>query len=166
MTAGQLSWRMSKPSFVVGVVMLVLASTAWAGQAFECGGARVTITVVSKPSGPMEERARTTIAVTRDGAVRELSYVGGIDFVGGHCVKAADGRPLVVFQAYCGGSGCQDLDNWGIVDPRSLQVLLAPHDGNRKEAQRILGGAPVAPRKMLSVEREGEASGKRRPGAP
>jgi hypothetical protein len=98
------------------------------------------------------------VSVAREGTVRELSYVGGIDFIGGHCVSARDARPMVVFQAYCGGSGCSDLDNRGIVDPRSLQVLLAPPDANRGDAQSILGRATVTPSAMLSVQRELEAA--------
>lgn len=141
-------------SFLIAVPLLFVSGVAMAGQEFECDGAHVEINV-SSPSGPsLVEDARSTVTVARQRSVRELSYVGGIDFVGGHCFSTTGGRAMVVFQAYCGGSGCRDLDNWGIVDPRSLQVLLAPNDSNRGDAQRILGRAPVAPKEMLSVQRE------------
>jgi hypothetical protein len=131
---------------LVGISMFASAGAAMAGQTFECGGAAVEINVSSA--------GRATVGVSRERHVRELGYLGGIDFVGGHCARSADGRLLVVFQAYCGGSGCKDLDNWGIVDPLSLQVLLAPSDSNRGEAQRILGLVPVRPENMLNLERE------------
>jgi hypothetical protein len=55
------------------------------------------------------------------------------------CLKNPSRKSYVIFQAYCGGSGCKDLDNWGIVDPASLNVLLEPTDGNHKKAERIFG---------------------------
>jgi hypothetical protein len=45
------------------------------------------------------------------------------------------GEPMVLFQAYCGGSSCKDLDNWGIVDPSDLRVRLVPNDWNRQDAE-------------------------------
>ena len=140
---------------LVAVLTLAFGSAATAGQNFECGEARVEIAVSSRGELPLPaEDGRSTVTVSLGRDARMLSYIGGIDFIGGHCVKAADGRPLVVFQAYCGGSGCKDRDNWGIVDPHSLQVLVAPNDSNRIETQKVLGEAPTPPKEMLSVERE------------
>jgi hypothetical protein len=144
----------SRYAFLVASYFLSVASVASAGQEFECDGARVEIRVVSRSGNSLGEDARSTFAVTRERHVRELSYVGGIDFIGGHCMRNAARRVMVVFQAYCGGSGCSDLNNWGIVDPQSLQLLLSPSDSNRGDAKRILGRSPVAPKLMLNVQRE------------
>jgi len=141
-------------ALLVASLGFLLAGPCVAGQRFECGGARVEITITRPRSTPPSEAAKTTIAVSRGGHVRELAYVGGIDFVGGQCLATADGAPRVVFQAYCGGSGCKDQDNWGIMDPLQLQFLLVPSDTNRADAQKILGGVPVPAKHMLSVERE------------
>jgi hypothetical protein len=141
-------------AFLVAGCLLSVSYVASAGQEFECGGARVEVRVASGSSNSLGEDARSTVAVTRERLGRELSYIGGIDFVGGHCLSDAAGRLMVVFQAYCGGSGCSDLNNWGIVDPRSLQVLLAPSDSNLGDAKRVLGRSPVAPKAMLNVQRE------------
>lgn len=122
-----------------------------AAETFECGGALVEISAVRTGELHVED-IRLAIRVSRGSETREISYEGGIDYIGGHCVAEAGTMPRILFQAYCGGSGCKDLDNWGIIDPQSLQVLLAPSDTNRMDAQRILGAAPVAPKRMLSVK--------------
>ncbi|MCA1856918.1 hypothetical protein LE190_13415 [Massilia oculi] len=103
------------------------------------------------------ERAEGVVTVSRNGLGTVLRF-RGIDFIGGQCMNAADGRPLVVFQAFCGGSGCQDLANWGVIDPALLRVLMVPTDGNRQAAQTLLGGALRA-LKMISVEREANRQG-------
>jgi len=71
----------------------------------------------------------------------------------------SDNEPMVVFQAYCGGSVCYDLDNWGIVDPADLLVRLVPNDWNREDAQKILGRALPEIEKLISVEREANKVG-------
>lgn len=58
------------------------------------------------------------------------------------CVKGANKKYYIVFQNYCGGSACRDLDNYGIIDASSLEVLLMPSDTNRRKARKILGFDP------------------------
>lgn len=94
-----------------------------------------------------------------DGESAIVEYTHRIDFVAGYCWADVKGAPRVIFQAYCGGSGCKDLDNWGIVDPETLQVLLTPRDSNSAEVRRILGMEPERPKKMLSVRKEAERLG-------
>lgn len=60
------------------------------------------------------------------------------------CIKGKDQRSYIVFQNYCGGSGCHDLDNFGIIDAASLRILLAPSDNNHSVADKIIG-YPVQP---------------------
>ncbi|MDP3260050.1 MAG: hypothetical protein Q8M34_05640 [Thermodesulfovibrionales bacterium] len=55
------------------------------------------------------------------------------------CIESKKKHPYIVFQNYCGGSGCRDLDNYGIIDAVSLKTLLLPSDNNRKQASKILG---------------------------
>ena len=55
------------------------------------------------------------------------------------CIYGNNGKPYIVYQNYCGGSGCADFDNYGIIDCTSLKTLLLPTDDNRKKASSILG---------------------------
>jgi hypothetical protein len=75
-----------------------------------------------------------------------------IDFIGAECRTNLQGKSFIVFQAYCGGSGCKDLDNFGIIDPSDLRVLLVPNDWNRLDAARILGETARALDSVFSVE--------------
>ncbi len=140
--------------------LLLVSSGAWAAQDFTCGKSKVSIFMSENQSAAWELRVRSTVLVTtQEGASVSVSFTGNIDFIGGHCVTDAAGRSRVLFQAYCGGSGCKDLDNWGIIDPDHARILLAPNDTNHEEAQRILGTAPTPPDEMMGVYREGRRIG-------
>jgi hypothetical protein len=52
---------------------------------------------------------------------------------------SSKGRYFIVYQNYCGGSGCRDLDNYGIIDAMSLKHLLKPSDDNRQKASKMVG---------------------------
>lgn len=128
---------------------------------FECGGAAVVID--SEPKGyrsPEEAFAKTgrlvqaTIVATR-GAIRvAFQSWHDIDFIGGACMQDVQGRPRIVYQAFCGGSGCDTRGNWGIIDPVSLRELLVPSDHNANRAHELLGLQPGYARRisLLSVE--------------
>lgn len=136
--------------------VLVLASAAslhdhaLAEQAFSCAGAAVRIDVRALQRGPRQQSTEAVITVSRDGLDTILRYTE-IDFIGGQCLARGEAPPLLVFQAYCGGSGCKDLDNWGVVDPVTLRVLLVPADGNRAAARQIAGGTALPQLSMLNV---------------
>ncbi len=61
---------------------------------------------------------------------------------------------MIVYQAYCGGSGCDDGQYYGIVDPADLRVLLVPNGWNSRDAARILGTKvlPIGSTGMYSVD--------------
>lgn len=107
-------------------------------KGFSCGRADVRFVFAKRGAGG-EVHVATVMTVGRDGHETVLQYDNNIDFIGGVCIPNKSGKPMVVFQAYCGGSGCADLDNWGIVDPADLRVLLVPNDWNRGDAEKILG---------------------------
>ncbi|MCC2971350.1 hypothetical protein [Massilia sp. IC2-476] len=144
-----------------GLLCLAFLSTltgpALAADQFSCGGSDTRIEVLVRDSRMLDERAEGVVTMSRNGLDTVLRF-RSIDFIGGQCVNAADGRPLVVFQAFCGGSGCNDGANWGVIDPALLRVLMVPTDSNRQEAQKLLGGALPA-LKMISVEREAVRQG-------
>lgn len=125
---------------------------------FQCGGARVVID--SSPKGfrsPEEAYARTgmrvraSIVVTRGESQAEFRSGRDIDFIGGTCIDDAKGNPRVVYQAYCGGSGCDDLSNWGVIDPIDLREVLTPSDHNTGRAREILGFPPPRIDRLISL---------------
>lgn len=57
------------------------------------------------------------------------------------CIQNKDSKPLLVFQHYCGGSGCLEA-RYGVIDPSSLKPLLMPSLGNienDKQLSKLLG---------------------------
>lgn len=58
------------------------------------------------------------------------------------CFNGKENQQFVVYQAYCGGSGCDDLSNFGIIKADTGKVLLEPYAGNRSVAKEILKELP------------------------
>jgi hypothetical protein len=110
-------------------------------KGFSCGGAEVRFDFEKRnaPHGMHGVHLASILTVSREGHASVLQYDSNIDFIGGICMPNKDGKPMVVYQAVCGGSGCANLDNWGIVDPADLRVLLVPNDWNSGDAEKILG---------------------------
>jgi hypothetical protein len=140
------------------ILASVMTGNSDAAQVFSCDGAEVRIEVVARESPIWEERAEAVVTVQRAQAVTVLRYLN-IDFIGGQCIVNAQSQPLVVFQAYCGGSGCADLANWGVVNPQTLRVLTVPSDTNQKEALTLIGGSVIPKLEMLSVLTEARKQG-------
>lgn len=124
----------------ITTILIVISASSFAAP-ISCGGATGELTFEKSPRHKGE--VESVISVNRDGRSTILRYDGGIDFIGMECQKTKSGKPMLVFQAYCGGSACRDLDNYGIIDPSDLRVLLVPSDTNRELAKQILGTDPA-----------------------
>jgi hypothetical protein len=53
------------------------------------------------------------------------------------CVKTDSGKDYFTYQAYCSGSGCSDLDSWGVVSSDG-QLILVPYKENKQWMLSIL----------------------------
>lgn len=140
------------------LISLVMTGNSEAAQVFSCDGAEVRIEVLARDSPVWEERAEAVVTIRRAGAVTVLRYLN-IDFIGGQCIVKAESQPLIAFQAYCGGSGCKDLDNWGVVNPKNLRVLTVPSDTNRKEALTLIGDGAAPKLELMNVLTEARKQG-------
>jgi len=144
----------TSPEVSVGVQAVEEASfppSGLRGGGFSCGGAKVEFKFLH--SSIQKGGIESVMTISRDERFTILRYDMNIDFIGGVCVPNAQKNPTIVFQAYCGGSGCDDLDNWGIIDPSDLRVLLVPNAWNRKDASRIFGG-DLPSIEMISIANE------------
>ena len=130
---------------------------ALAAEGFLCGGADVRFSFEKRVE--VEDHVEVVMTVGRNDRETVLRYDGNVDFIGGICVKNLRGKPIILFQAYCGGSGCRDMDNWGLIDPSDLHVLLVPNDWNRADAEKIFGNPLPKIGHMISVSEEAETSG-------
>ncbi|MES2206026.1 MAG: hypothetical protein V4525_04420 [Pseudomonadota bacterium] len=116
------------------LLAFVMFSSVTNAQSLICEGATATIAYGSKsPWG--YESVSFTIKNARASVTRQYKYV----WFSMACLANPSGKKLLVYQAYCSGSSCRDLDNWGIIDPVSLKFLLEPTDDNSSKAQAIMG---------------------------
>jgi hypothetical protein len=150
--------RLFIKSYLVLIFAVVFSAPSQAAQAFVCGDAEVRIEVVARDSLISSERAEAVVTVSLRGVETILRY-RSVDHVGGQCLTDNIPRPLVIFQAFCGGSGCRDLDNWGLVDPETLRVLAVPQDSNRTEVQKLISASSLPTLKLMNVVGEAEKQG-------
>ena len=122
-----------------------------AGEYIKCDSATVNFEFIGQKQG-----VKTIMIISRDDMKTILIYADGIDYIGAECRPNNIGKKYIVYQAYCGGSGCHDLDNYGIIDPINLKVLLVPNDWNSKDADRIFKGKLTRMKAVLSVEKHGK----------
>ncbi len=98
--------------------------------------------VVQVNNGHPLDNVFTLSAVTASG-LRELYRGENGGWFHAACLASKDGKPVLVFQSYCGGSACVE-DTYGAVDPVSLKLLLRPsvsNVANRKQLSALLGVA-------------------------
>lgn len=145
-------------SSLVLVCSILLPAASYAAQVFACGDADVRIDIVARHSPVPAERAEAVVTVSLRGIETVLRY-RGIDYIGGQCLTEGVARPLVIFQAHCGGSSCQDLENWGVIDPETLRVLAVPRDANRMEVQKLIGTSLLPILRKMHVVGDAERQG-------
>ena len=117
----------------------VVAILAWAVDANgatqefagECGPSRFVVTV---DSASVLERVFTLFKVVGQRRKALYTYDGGVLHVA--CLKSRSGKKYVVFQAYCGGSGCPEYD-YGVVDPTTGKLLVEPTGTNIPSEGRV-----------------------------
>lgn len=134
---------------VVLSLLFAWLAPAAATEIVQCGGASASLTF-HRPD-PRAEGKETVLTVTRGKRKVSLRF-DAIDFIGAECRKSIVGKPYIVFQAYCGGSACRDLDNYGIVDPSNLVIVMEPNDWNRDDAARFLGTEAIPVHDIYSVD--------------
>ena len=134
--------------FAMFAASFFVCSAAFANPV-TCGAAKVDISFAKSAQFPDTVEAILSASIGTRSTV--LRFDGDIDFIGAECRKTKEGKTMVVFQAYCGGSACKDLDNYGIIDPQDLRVLLVPNDTNRAQADKIFGSKVAPINKMLPV---------------
>src|SRR5262245_38176154 len=134
---------------LTAIAVLLLVEATCAAETLSCAGS--TLRFDFSPTLASPTGVEATVTVSRGSKSTVLRYATSIDFIGAECRLTPRGKSLIVFQAYCGGSACRDLDNFGIVDPSYLRVLLVPNDWNRRDAARIVGGEVKPIENMTSL---------------
>lgn len=129
--------------YLLAIAYLVaLSANAASPRVFEgsCGIMQFRVSEVN--NGHPLNNTFTLSAVTAYG-VRELFKGAEGGWFHAACLVAKDGKPILVFQSYCGGSACVE-GKYGAIDPNTLKFLLRPSSKNvenHKQLTALLGSS-------------------------
>jgi len=126
----------------IALSFVTLSAHAAEPQVFEgtCSGTMFRVTAVNH--GHPLDNTFTLSAVTSSGSKALFKGEDGGWFHAA-CMPSKDGKTLLVFQSYCGGSGCIE-GKYGAVEPSSLKLLLQPSPKNvenHKQISALLGSS-------------------------
>jgi hypothetical protein len=102
-----------------------------------CGGAVVTVSDAESDRKPF-----FIISIEGKSNNKTLNFEIQKDFLYLRCEKTATGKPVLFINHFCGGSGCTDFGNFGIIEARTGIILLEPNQpfkGNMEKAKQIMG---------------------------
>lgn len=122
--------------------LVVLSAHAATPQVFEgtCGTTQFRVSQINN-GHPLDNTF--TLSVVTSSGVREIFKGEDGGWFHATCLATKDGKPVLVFQSYCGGSACVE-GKYGAVEPTSLKLLLRPSPKNvenHKEVSALLGSA-------------------------
>lgn len=127
---------------ILSVTALSVSVHAATPRVFEgtCGTTQFRVSAVN--NGHPLDNTYTLSAVTGSG-VRELFKGEDGGWFHAACVATKNGKPILAFQSYCGGSACVE-GKYGAIEPASLKFLLRPSSKNvenHKELSALLGSS-------------------------
>jgi hypothetical protein len=105
-----------------------------------CGAAKFH--VAGANNGHPLDNTFTLSAITASGP-RELFKGEEGGWFHAACLATKEGKPILVFQSYCGGSACVE-GKYGAIEPTSLKLLLRPslkNVENHKQLSALLGSS-------------------------
>lgn len=116
---------------------LVAISNHSYASSFSCGGTQVTVSDATSDKEPY-------FTVTLKNKIINKAHKFEIqkDFIHIRCEETSTGKPVVFINHFCGGSGCADLGNYGVIEASSGAVLLEPNQpfkGNQEKAKEVMG---------------------------
>lgn len=125
---------------IFSILITLLTQAGFAGNdsshdRFTCGTSQVEVF-----NGNDVKQPFFTIKISTTNRSISLNYSVRDEFLFVRCDSNSKNQPMVFVQHFCGGSGCAEA--FGIIEPKTLQVLLAPSKdmkGNISEAAKIMG---------------------------
>ncbi len=140
----KLIWKiMLNQLFSIKTVIITLVfsfSTPSYAQELTCENTRINYQL-SPPSSYGYE------SVTAEVFINDSELPSKLSFEWVHfsimCFTNIDNDKFIVYKAYCGGSGCDDSSNYGVIDASTGIPLLKPYTGNRTKAKKILKNLPL-----------------------
>jgi hypothetical protein len=122
--------------FVFTIALLSIAITSHA-ENLVCGNSKAEIFNAETSFAPYFK-----IVVSNSSISKEYKFSAELEYFQLRCDSKSDGTPVFLILHFCGGSGCSDLCNFGIIDASTGALLLKPDQpqkGNNDRAINILG---------------------------
>ena len=112
-------------------------STLSFAETITCGESLITVSDAPSAREPF-------FSVTIEGKSTSSSHKFEIqkDYLHLRCETTSTGNPVIFINHFCGGSGCADLGNYGIIEASTGKVLLEPNQpfkGNSEKTKEIMG---------------------------
>ena len=126
--------------FLLCALFIFTVNTASA-KTFEttCGENKFKVELIKNSSHPLDNVYKLYAITSTE---EKLLYVGDVGgWFHAACLKDKTGQDIILFQSFCGGSGCVE-DKYGIIQAKTLKLILKPSEkniGNTKRASQILG---------------------------
>ena len=119
------------------LLSLSVISTLSAAESISCGESLVTVSDAPSAREPF-------FSITIEGKSTTSNHKFEIqkDYLQLRCETTSTGKSVVFINHFCGGSGCADLGNYGIIEASTGKVLLEPNQpfkGNSEQAKEIMG---------------------------
>ena len=118
-------------------VLILISSSALAEpqQVFKttCGPSKFQVSVINN-GFPLDNTF--TLSVIKSDEATQLFKGEDGGWFHAACMSKKDGTPLLVFQSYCGGSGCVE-GKYGVIEPFSLKALLLPSPNNTQNSDSL-----------------------------
>ena len=125
---------------IVLAVLLSMFSLQVYAESLECGDAQATVLSSQKGSFPY-----FGLSIFHRDYQKTYTFKVDKEYFKLRCETALDGSKVFLALHTCGGSGCADLSNFGIIDTKNGEMLLspsAPYKGNLEKAIEILKFQP------------------------
>ena len=102
-----------------------------------CGGAVVTASDAASAKVPF-----FNITIKGESINKTYNLEIQKDFLYLRCEKTTTGKSVLLINHFCGGSGCANFGNFGIIEVSTGSMLLEPNQpfkGNAEKAKTIMG---------------------------
>ena len=116
---------------------LSIASTLSVADSISCGDSLVTVSDASSTKKPF-----FTVTIEGKSTTSNHQFEIQKDYLHLRCEITSTGKSVIFINHFCGGSGCADLGNYGIIETSTGKFLLEPNQpfkGNTKQAKEIMG---------------------------
>jgi hypothetical protein len=117
-------------------ILAVVPAFSFAGT-LSCGDAAVTVSDATSAKEPF-----FSVSIKSESINKTHNFEIQKDFLYVRCEKTTTGKSVLFLNHFCGGSGCADFGNFGIIEISTGTILLEPNQpfkGNREKANEIMG---------------------------